>query len=89
MTAEQAATSGYCIISPKAPTWAARIDRKDWREVMAATHCDGMKWVKGMRDGAADQYRRCHSKDVIVVPTSWIKKLPNSGNGPTEFAKAL
>lgn len=36
MTPAQAAASGYCIISRKAPTWAARIDRKDWREAMAA-----------------------------------------------------
>ena len=87
ISAKDAKKAGYCIISRKSPTWAARIDREDWREHMASQHSNGMKWVLALGDMAADHYRRCFSKDVIVVHSGFIKLLPNSGNGPTEFVK--
>ena len=85
MTKQQAKRSGYCIVSRRKPTHAARIDRKDWKEHMASMHAGGMEWVRIMGKDAADFYRRCYSKDVIVVPSSWAKELPNSGNGPAVF----
>lgn len=85
MTPQYAKRSGYCIVSRRKPTHAARIDRKDWKEYMASRHPGGMEWVIILGKDAADVYRRCYSKDVIVVPSSWIKELPNSGNGPTVF----
>lgn len=85
MTVQQAAAKGYAIIS-RASCWAARIDRQDWREHMAASHASGMQWVKALGASAGDQYRRCQSRDVIVVPQSWVRLLPNSGSGRNEFA---
>jgi hypothetical protein len=84
MTAKQAAAKGYAIVS-RASCWAARIDRHDWREHLAESHPTGMKWVTALGASAADQYRRCKSRDVIVVPQGWVRLLPNSGSGPTEF----
>ena len=84
MTAKQAAAKGYAIVS-RASRWAARIDRPDWREHLAASHVNGMKWVKALGTHAGDQYRRCMSQDVIVVPQAWVKLLPNSGSGMNEF----
>ena len=88
ISAKQAKAAGYCITSRRAPTWATRIDRKDWREYMASQHARGMEWVKGLGKDAADHYRRCFSKDTIVVHSGWVKLLPNSGQGPTEFLPA-
>ena len=88
ITAKSAKASGYCITSRRSPTLATRIDRKDWREHMGAQHARGMEWVKALGNQAADQYRRCFSKDTIVVPGSWIKLLPNSASGPSEFLSA-
>lgn len=85
MTPQQAKRAGYCIVSRRKPTWAARLDRKDWKEYMASTHPGGMYWVKCLGKDAADHYRRCHSKDVIEVPIAWIKALPNSHSGPVAF----
>jgi hypothetical protein len=84
MTAKQAAARGYAIVS-RASCWAARIDRPDWRDALAADHPDGPKWVKALGASAGDQYRRCKSRDVIVVPQGWVRLLPNSGSGMNEF----
>ena len=86
MTPEQAKAAGYCITSRKHRE-ATRIDRADWKEHMASKQPDGIAWVDSMISirCAADHYRRCYSKDTIVVPAAWIKKLPNSGDGPHEF----
>ena len=85
ISAKQAKAEGYCITSRRSPTWATRIDRKDWREHMAANHPSGMEWVKRLGDDASDHYRRIFSKDTIVVHSGWVKLLPNSRQGPTEF----
>lgn len=90
LTLAQARAAGYCITSRKFRL-ANRLDRKDWRELMARRHSpwdpegDGMAWVKCLGDYAADHYRRGYSKDEIVVPEEWIKPLGNSREGPTEF----
>ena len=85
ITVEEAKAAGYCITSRRSPTWATRIDRKDWREHMAAQHPRGMEWVKCLGNDAADHYRRVYSADTIIVPGRWINKLPNSRQGPTKF----
>jgi hypothetical protein len=84
-TAAEAKALGYCITSRR-HLLASRIDCADWREVMGSKY-PGAQWVKkGCNDrAAADQYRRCHSKDSVSVPSGWLKQLPNSGEGPTEF----
>lgn len=56
--------SGYRSTSNKF-RHASRIDRPDWKEVMAAGHPGGMGWVAGLGVGAADQYRRCYTKDTL------------------------
>ncbi|KAF2282292.1 hypothetical protein GH714_044136 [Hevea brasiliensis] len=43
----------------------SRIDRADWKETMAKTHVNGMKWVNALGEGSAeDYYRRCISRDI-------------------------
>lgn len=78
LTPAQAKAAGYCIVSRKAPTWAARIDRPDWHSMLP-----GHRTTISRGDG--DLFRRLFSKDVITVPPSWIKLLPNSNNGPDKF----
>lgn len=86
MNPEQAKAAGYAIISRKYYE-AARLDTPEWKQRLAATHVDGMDWVDGLGDQrAADYYRRCRSGDVISVPRSWIRILPNSHNGKSEWA---
>lgn len=72
MKIQEALSRGYCITS-RAHRLATRIDRNDWKEVTKLSRPD------------ADWYRRCESKDTIIVPVSWLKLLPNSLNGPKEF----
>lgn len=92
LTLQQAIAAGYCITSRRSRL-ATRLDRRDWREYMAKQHApwdpdgDGMDWVNCLDNGsgAADHYRRCHSKDDIVVPVEWISKMKNSGQGPREY----
>jgi hypothetical protein len=88
ITAQQAKSLGYCITSRRAPTWATRIDRKDWREHMASHHAHGMEFVKCLGKSAADHYRRIYSKDTLVVPSGWVKILPNSHDGDQEYREA-
>ena len=90
LTLAQARAAGYCITSRRYRL-ANRLDRKDWRECMAQQHApwdpkgDGMAWVECLGTHAADHYRRCYSKDEIVVPEEWCKALGNSITGPQEF----
>ena len=42
----------------------SRIDRADWEDF----HRD------------ADYYRRCISRDTVIVPQSYLSKIPNSQN---------
>lgn len=80
------AASGYARISNRY-TMVARIDRPDWKDVMASAHTRGHAWVASMGDrDAADHYRRCFSKDKIEgLPRSAYSKLPASSEGPRAF----
>jgi hypothetical protein len=89
----EAITAGY-VITSRAGRHATRIDRRDWREHMAKEHApwdpegQGMDWVKCLDQGghgAADHYRRCYSRDSIIVPQEWVGKMKNSGQGPREY----
>lgn len=85
LTLEQVKAAGYCIVSRRHRI-AGRLDCKEWKARLAATHVDGDRWVKALGDRhAADQYRRCTSKDWITVPEFWIKQLQNSIDGPQDF----
>lgn len=74
MTVEEMKRYGYCITSRK-HRLASRIDSDKWRSVM-----DGMGITPD-----ADYYRRCISKDTIVVTAAVAKKLKPSGAGYIEF----
>jgi hypothetical protein len=94
-TVQEAVIEGYAITS-RAYKHASRIDREDWRQYMAKKHApwdpegEGRAWVECLGDrSAADHYRRCYSKDQIVVPDDWVKILRNSGEGPQEFRHHL
>ena len=50
---------------------ASRIDREDWQDICADP----------------DQYRRCHSKDNIIVSACMLKKLKGSQLGYKKFRK--
>lgn len=75
---------GYCVIS-RSGLLAARIDRTDWKQVMADSHAGEMDWVRALGSRAADHYRRVYSKDKIVIPVSWLTRMVNSGDGPTAY----
>lgn len=76
--AQQLIEQGYRIVSNR-HRMISRIDRPDWKEAMADYHTGGfpgdkqrnreagLRWVNGLRDGAADFYRRVISKDKITV----------------------
>lgn len=82
--------SGYAKVS-NTHRIVSRIDREDWREHMAQEHTPwnpkvGIEWIESMGPRlAADQYRRCYSKDTRVVSSQEFKKLPSSGYGAIEF----
>lgn len=84
LTLQQALACGYCITSRRHRI-ATRLNRSDWREVMAKSHVNGMAWVMALGTQAADHYRRCHSRHNLTVPASWLPMMPNSIDGPTEF----
>lgn len=85
---EKLIKAGYARVS-NAHRHVSRIDRKDWKEHMASTHPggmdEGMAWVKALGRHASDHYRRCHSKDQLIVGVSSYKKFPASGGGPDEY----
>lgn len=74
MTIEEAKRWGYCITS-RSGRQASRIDRDDWKEQM----------TKNGLPANADYYRRCISKDTIIVPASFIGKLKNSCDGYKDY----
>ena len=64
---------------------ASRIDRPDWRDVMAKHHSPrdweevGLTWVNCMTPGdAADYYRRCLSKDTVKMDEEVSRMMPVS-----------
>lgn len=89
MTAEELIRYGYRVISRKFGI-LARIDRSDWKEVMAKEHAPwnirgGRSWVQALGNDAYDHYRRCCSKDRIEVPLNIARKIPNSNHDTTGY----
>ncbi len=89
MTNAELTAAGYRVISRKYKS-VARIDRADWQQVLAKHHApwdpegQGMEWVRNIGAGnAEDYYRRCLSKDEIIVAD--IKCIPNSGHAVTGY----
>jgi hypothetical protein len=83
--------SGYRSTSNKF-RHASRIDREDWRDVMAGSHPGGMGWVAGLGVSAADQYRRCYTKDNLEgLPEEVFKVVRAAGShgwgGLSEFVE--
>jgi len=75
--AAELAAKGYRRVS-RASGIISRVDRPDWKEAMGGTHPDGMEWVNLLGKGAADQYRRCHSRDTKRVPLAVSEQIPSS-----------
>ena len=80
---------GYRCISRKHRI-AARIDRPDWKQHMAARAMPwdadgaGMRWVNLMGAMAADYYRRCYSQDRVVLPFH-ANRFPSSSGDATGY----
>lgn len=80
--------AGYCRVSNKLQR-VARIDKVDWRERLAhhRTPWDpDASNDASYSDHAGDTYRRCLSKDVVVIIDEEIfKKFPASCGGPSIY----
>lgn len=69
----------------------ARVDREDWKEHMAAEHSpwseeQGLAWVEGLGDSAADFYRRCISTDKLTIASeAEFRKIPGSNHDPIGY----
>ena len=83
---------GYCVVSRK-HGHIARIDRPDWRECMAAIHSpwdpegEGMQWA--CSSGMEDYYRRCHSKDIKIFPSKYMRYFPSSCGSKAGYVSGL
>lgn len=84
--------AGYCRVSNNFRT-LSRIDRPDWREVLAVAHCawdpSGAGMQAAMSSRAGDSYRRCHSQDKVTLPRTAdhiFKMFPSSCDGPDHFS---
>lgn len=89
MTRCELIAKGYCVTSRRHKT-ISRIDSANWKYVLAKHHSpwdingEGMEWVNNIGErNAEDYYRRCISKDSIVV--SDINGIPNSSNTVTGY----
>jgi hypothetical protein len=91
--AERLYASGYCPTSNRY-RMASRLDRPDWKEHMSAQRVEGfpgdmdihlkdaMDWANGLGDGAADFYRRVHSKDTLRdIPEDVFRRLKKLTQG--------
>ena len=82
----------YCVVSRK-HGHIARIDRPDWRECMAAIHSpwdpegEGMQWA--CSSGMEDYYRRCHSKDIKIFPSKYMRYFPSSCGSKAGYVSGL
>lgn len=81
--------SGYCRTSNNYKR-VSRIDREDWREVLALDYSsndptgDGMARALGDRSG--DYYRRGFSKDSLTIDDDYLfKQFPGSSDGPDYY----
>lgn len=80
--------SGYCRVSNRHMV-IARIDRPDWREVLAVHFCphdpEGAM-DRTYSDGAADYYRRCLSDDKrTLTDKALFQMFPGSSEGHRHF----
>lgn len=82
-TAVELAAMGYRRVSNKYLT-VSRVDRPDWKYVLAKTHVQGLSWVAALGHDAPDMYRRCVSKDKLTVPEEVFRKVPGSGWDPKD-----
>ena len=89
MTKQELIAKGYCVTSRRHKT-ISRIDREDWKHSLAKQHApwdingEGMEWVNNMGErNAEDYYRRCISKDSLVIND--LNGIPNSCNAVTGF----
>lgn len=82
--------SGYAVTSNR-HCIVSRIDRSDWRDVMAKDHAPwdpagaGTDWVDRLGDRAPDFYRRVYSKDNLTILDKWLKYMPKSSDVTTGF----
>lgn len=86
---EDLASLGYRRTSRKFGH-VSRVDREDWKEYMAEKHSpwskeEGLRWVECLGTGAADHYRRCYSKDTLVLTQTKALGIPCSDHDETGF----
>jgi hypothetical protein len=95
MEARRLIASGYCPTSNRY-RMLSRLDRPDWLQHMAYLHtkgfpgsdaknlAEGMRWATGLGGGAADFYRRVHSRDTIEVNEAVFREVKkvHSSNWP-------
>lgn len=88
--AEELMKQGYLRISRKSCI-LSRIDRMDWQDKMALDYApwdkeEGLQWVRSSGEiNAEDYYRRCISKDKIVVPKEVSEKVATSNSRRTGY----
>lgn len=60
----------------------SRIDRDDWRQFMAQQHSRsekiGRDWGIALGRSAENHYRRCYSKDKLVLQEKLYRMIPGS-----------
>lgn len=83
-TAVELTARGYRRVSNKYLT-ISRVDRPDWKYVLAKTHIHGLPWVAMLGKGAPDSYRRGSSKDLMVVPEDVFRGIPGSSWDTIEY----
>jgi len=76
-TAKQLRSMGYRVVSRKHRI-VARIDRPDWRETVININDERQ---------AADQYRRVHSKDTLIVSHGALKQIGSSGGSSKGYVE--
>lgn len=81
--------SGYCRVSNNHRI-VSRIDRPDWREVLALELCPQDPYGAGIDrtygSGMADFYRRGNSKDKLTIEDEMVfRRFPGSSDGPKDF----
>jgi hypothetical protein len=88
--AQKLMSLGYRVTSRKHTT-LSRVDKSDWKEVMAKSHCpydieEGRAWVNVLSEREAeDFYRRVISKDRVKVSEETMKLIENSNSAITGY----
>lgn len=93
MTGEEATRLGYRRVS-NSHCIVSRVDRVDWlsrlakslnrpyEEMLSRSGKNPVEW-------AADHYRRCFSKDTLVLSPTEYKKVPSSSGDQTGYVPKL